>query len=572
MKNWRFLLLLTLVPLIVVMSSCSSDDGTTPEEDTTAPIFTQVNQHQDETGIAVNEVVTITFSEDMDPATAAGNITLSPGTITDLDWPNAHTLEIEHTDWAEGIKVTVTIGTDLTDEAGNNLAAAFAWFFWTTTTDVILQNTLPRDTDVNVPLNTQIFLEFSYAMNGATLPGAISVTSPDKTTHAYTLEGEYEDWTLTLDADLPGSTPITVTITTDAQAVGGEPLAAEASFGFRTGVTVDTTPPQLLDIEPESGLPIPTDTSYLRLTFDEPVDDDSLQPSMISGQLMLSMANQGNPGVWTDNHKVFTVGLNPPLTPGAVLAVTFDSFADMYGNVNNTTVEWEVTVAGTADYFPVIDTYIMYYYGTWTDEPAKSSGELRAVTKYEVKTGGEFWRYDIEDAYMSPKTDEIPFADYDRLKLTSTAVQFLGFHEEDDPGGKAEDTDITFNPPIDVLRLPLVASSWNGTSTFSPVPPMGPTQVEYTITVHPGVFDIESPSMDSKEDDSPPMFWLDCVKVTMEFEINDGVDLYEEGEDTLWYCPGVGPVRKMSLSTHGSDTDFTALDLVWAGLEADFPD
>ena len=45
MKNWRFLLLLALVPLLTLMSSCSSDDGTTPEEDdTTAPIVTQVDR------------------------------------------------------------------------------------------------------------------------------------------------------------------------------------------------------------------------------------------------------------------------------------------------------------------------------------------------------------------------------------------------------------------------------------------------------------------------------------------------------------------------------------------------
>lgn len=572
MKNWRFLLLLTLVPLLTLMSSCSSDDGTTPEEDTTAPIVTQVAPQQDETDVAVGEDVTITFSEDMDPTTATDNITLSEGTINGFNWTNAHTLEISHSDWTEGTEVTVTVGTDVTDTSGNGLETAFAWSFWTTTTDVILQNTLPDDGATDVPLNVTVFLQFSELMNGATLPGAISVTSPDKTTHAYTLGGEDADWTLTLDADLPASTLITVTVTTDALDIDGDPLAAETGFSFTTGDAIDTTPPNLISIEPTDGSIIPTDTSYLRLTFDEPVSDESLEPSMVSGQLVLSLADQENAGVWSDNHTVFTVDLSTPLIPGAVLAMTFDSYADMYGNVNNTNIEWEVTVAGTAEFFPVVDTYIMYYFGAWTDEPAKTSGEVRAITKYEVKTGGEFWRWNIEDAYKSAKMEEIPFEDYDRLKLTSSAVQFLGFHEEDDPVGKTEITDITFTPPIDLLRLPLVASSWSGTSTFSPVPVEGPTQVEYTITIHPGAFDIEHPGMGDEEDDSPPMFWLDCVKMTLEFEVSDGVDIYEEGEDTIWYCPGVGPVRKMSLSTHESDTYFTTLDLVWAGLEADFPD
>ena len=571
MKNWRFLLLLALVPLLALMSSCSSDDSTTPEEeDTTAPIVTQVDPQQDDTNVPVGEGVTITFSEDMDPATANGNVLLSNGTITGFDWLDARTLGIGHTAWPEGTEITVTVQTGLTDEAGNDLAAAFAWSFWTTTTDVILQNTLPDDGATNVPLNSTVFLQFSEPMNGATLPGAISVTSPDKAMHAYTLDGNDESWTLTLDADLPASTPITVTVTTDALDEDGDPLATETSFSFTTGVAVDTTPPNLIAVEPADGSSIPTDTSYIRLIFDEPVDDDSLEPSMISGQLMFSMANQESPGVWSDNHTVFTVDLNAPLIPGAILAATFDSYADMYGNVNSTTIEWEVTVAGTADFFPVVDTYTMLYFGTWTDEPTKASGELFAATMYETKTDGEFWRWGFEGADMAHKSEEFPFVDYDRLKLTGSAVQFLGFHEEDDPVGKAETMDITFTPPVDLLRMPMVESSWSGTSTFSPVPVEGPTQVEYTITVHPGVFNIEHPGFHAKEDDTPPIVWLDCVKMTMEYELTDGVDIYEEGEDTIWYCPGVGPVRKMSLSTHDSDSYFTTLDLFMAGLEADF--
>jgi len=573
MTHLRIPVLLILLAATALLASCSSDDTTSPPvEDTTAPLVVQVTPVQGDTDVDLDETVRITFNEDMAAASASGAIALSHGVITDLDWIDGQTLEIDHSDWPEGTEVTVTAGTALTDAAGNALAAAFAWSFWTHTSDVILLNTLPAADAVDVPLNTQVWLEFSQYMNGATLPGAITVTSPDKATHAYTLDGEEESWTLTFDADLPASTAITVTITTDAQGQYGTPLAAETSFGFTTGDVVDNTPPQLLSIEPSDGSTIPTDTSYIRMTFDEPINDDSLQPSMVSGQLILSMHDGEDAGVWSEGNTVMTVALNPPLTPGAILAVEFDSFADVNGNVQTDNVEWSVTVAGTAEFFPVIDTYIMYYRGSWSDAVGKDMGWIEAATKYVLQGGGEFRRYEAENHSSPYKDSEIPFEDYDRMKLTSSAVQFLGFYEVVEPEDKAADTDITFVPAIDWLRFPVTAETWSGTSTFSPVPLEGPTQVEYVVTVDPLVYDVESGIMDDKQGDSPTYLWLGCRKVTIEFTLTDGFDVYQEGEDVFWYCPGMGPVRKESRETSGFITRFTTLDLMWAGLEADFPD
>jgi hypothetical protein len=576
MKNWRFLILIALVPLLALMSSCSSDDGTTPEEDdTTAPLVTQVDPVQNETDVAVDEDVTITFNEDMDPATANGNVSLSVGTITDLDWPDANTLEIEHADWPEGTEVTVNVGTGLTDEAGNALANAFSWSFWTFTSDVILLNTLPIDGATAVPLNSQIYLEFSQSMDEATLPGAITVTSPDKVTHTYTLAGEYEDWTLTLDANLPATTLITVTITTDAQANGGTPLAAETALSFTTGAVVDNTPPNLIGIEPANGTIIPVDTSFLRLTFDEPIDDMSLQPSMVSGQLMMSMGNPENAGVWTNGNTVFTVALVTPLAPGAILAVDFDTYADMHGNVQTTPFEWSVTVTGTAEHFPVYDELLMFFYGTWSND-IKDSGEMQALTYIDIKTGGEFWRHEVHSGYGPYKDLGINWdlEDYDRFMQTGSSIQYLGFYEFESGGGKAADMDITFSPTFDWIRMPIVANdTWSGTASFVPTPLDGPTSVDYTFTVAAATEDIESPGWgDKAQEDSPPIFWLDCWKVSLVYTLMEDEVEYMTGQDEFWYAPGVGLVKKTSMESGGVESMSSVLHLVWAGLEADFPD
>ena len=568
MKNWRILTLLAMLALLAALASCSSDDTTTPGEDTDAPLVVTVDPVQNDTDVAVGEDVTVAFNEDMDPATADGNVTLSHGTITDLSWTDARTLKIEHDDWPEGTQVTVTVGTGLTDDAGNGLEAAFAWNFWTYTEDVLLLNTLPADGAEDVALNTQVWLEFSASMDPATLPGAITVTSPGKVIYPYTLDGDHSDWALTFDDDLLASTQITVTVTTAAEDDYGNPLAADTDFSFTTGDAADTTPPQLLSVEPETGTTIPTSTSYIRMTFDEPVDDDSLEPAIVSGQLMVSMPDPDNAGVWSDNHTVFTIGLAPPLTQGAVFYVEFDEFADMQGNVNTDGFTWEVTVEGTPNFVPVVDTFLMYYSGYWENGPASESGEIQVFTKYEVKTGGEFWRWEADYHERSIKDMEIEFYDYDRLKTTASAIQFLGFHEGD---SAKEDTDVTFNPPVDYLKLPVTTQSWDGTSTFSPVPVEGPTQVEYDIAILDGVTDLEGPVMGGKASDLT-IWWMSCRTLVLDFTLTDGMETYTSGTDSIWFCPGVGHVRKVSDIIEGTETHSTILDLYMAGLEEIFND
>lgn len=567
MKHWRMLAMLALFSALALLGACDSDDGTTPgETDTTAPLVTLVSPAQNETDASVDETIVVSFSEDMDPDSATGNITLSSGTLGALSWSDAQTLNIAHTDWSDGTEITVTVGTGLADEAGNTLAEAFTWSFWTYTNEVLLLNTMPEDGDVDVVVNTQIWLQFSESMNGSTLPGAVTISSPDKASIAYTLSGGDDAWILTPDADMPSDTEITVTVGTGAENNYGTNLATEASFSFTTGSTADTTPPNLISIEPANGSTIPTDTQYLRLTFDEPMADDCLgSPSLVSGQLMLAMDDPDEAGVWTENNTVFTIGLNPPLVPGAVFAVSFDSYADLSGNVQTTPFEWEVVVAGDADYYPVTDDMILYYEGTWSDGSKESDGAYM-FNRYDVRTGGEFWLWDGD--YDG---GTFVWEDYDRYKLTSSAVQYLGFYEvEDDKWDATKDLDITFDPVIDWLKLPVGdVSSWSGSADFTPAPADGhPDNVTYTITVAAGTVDLEVPN-DLKENDGAPMFWMDCRRVDLEYHLFDGTTELMSSTDTYWYAPGVGPVRQLTEETEGSSTYTEDLYLIFMGTEDD---
>ncbi len=564
MSSRRFILLALLLGLALALASCSDDDPTDPVTDTTAPLVISVNPSQDDDDVSLDEELVIVFNEDMDPASADGSVTLSDGTVTDTDWTDARTLVVSHTDWPEGTEITATATVGLTDEAGNALATAFAWNFWTWTDEVLLLNTTPDDDAVGVPINTTVWLQFSQDMDAGTLPGAIAVTSPDKVAHAYTLDmlESGSECVLTFTDDLPASTLITVSVSTAAESQYGTPLSAAASFSFTTGTNADLTPPQLISIEPADGANIGTDVSFFRMTFSEPIDDSSLNPAMISGQLMTAFASMDNPGVWSENHTVITVGLRTPLIPGSIFRVEFNSFADVNGNVNDDGIEWQATVAGTAQFLPVIDGWAQYYQGYYQETNPSSNGYVGELQLIEVKTGGEFWLWHASNHESYPAKDFPVMTEYDRMKLTTTAVQLLGFHEQHD----METSDVTFTPPIDWLRLPVVTSSWSGTAAID-----DSSQVDYTVAVLAGTFELPYGSQPSKQSDGPPMYWLGCRKVALHYEMGDGETVFSAGNDTLWYAPGAGLVREINHEDQGNRIYHEDKSLVWSGFEADFP-
>ncbi|MFH1845561.1 MAG: Ig-like domain-containing protein, partial [bacterium] len=459
------------------------------------------------------------------------------------------------------------------DAAGNGLAAAFAWSFWTATDAVILQNTMPVNGATGVPINSTVWLQFSRDMNMASLSGGVTVTSPDKAEHSFSVDASGNVATLTFDDDLPASKTITVSLSTNVQAHDGTPLAAATSFSFTTGSTADDTPPNLLSLEPTDGSVIPTSTNFVRLTFDEAIDDSSLTPTLVSGQFMLSLTSTDDVGVWTENGSVFTIGLDPPLIPGSIFRVVFESFADIHGNVNTTGFEWEVTVAGTAVNFPLEDDWIMAYWGTWWEYPIRSTGAYQMFTKYEAQTGDEWWRYELGFRGGSdPPKSQFDFTDYDRLRLTTSGILFLGFHEDKEP--PEEDFDLTFVPPVEYLRLPLTTDEWGGTSQFDPTPPAGePSQVEYTVEVLPGSFDVLGPSLERKDDPvETTIIWPSCRKLVTTHELSDGETTYGTGVDTLWVSPGIGIVRKWSEFIEDQTIYRTDASLGMAGFESDFDD
>jgi hypothetical protein len=107
--------------------------------DTTAPTVTMVNPIDLATGVATNASVKATFSEAMDPDTIrTANFTLTHGLIP-IDVPGTVSINPLTTvatftpsaNLAVNTSYTATVGTGVTDQAGNPLAANKVWTFTT---------------------------------------------------------------------------------------------------------------------------------------------------------------------------------------------------------------------------------------------------------------------------------------------------------------------------------------------------------------------------------------------------------------------------------------------------------
>ena len=267
----RRLPVVLLCILVLTVVACDDDDDSDPVGpggDTTAPVVSSTTPGTADGDVGPDDDVVVVFDEDMDVTTADGNVTLSTGTITGLTWDDDRTLRIAHTTWSPGERVEVTIGTGLTDDAGNGLAVPFTLVFWVASTEVLLLETQPADGATGVSRDVVVNLRFNRDMDLTSLAAATSATVVGGAPLAFTLSGSSDDTVhLRFAAELPPNTDVEVTITTAAMATGGQPLATPISLTFTTGPTSDLGPPTSQSAAPANGTVIGTNTSSVVSTF-----------------------------------------------------------------------------------------------------------------------------------------------------------------------------------------------------------------------------------------------------------------------------------------------------------------
>jgi hypothetical protein len=220
------------------------------------------------TGVPLNQAISATFSEPMNPASinAATFLVTGPpgatavlGTVTYVAASNTAiftpTINLSPTD---PYTAEITIGA--MSAGGLPLAANYVWTFTTGTTTnsstptIIFTN--PGSGATGVPLNQKVTATFSTAMNAATINGTtFTLAGPGGTAVAGTVTyAAGSNSALFAPAvNLTASTAYTATITSGAKDLAGNALGAGVvpnPWTFTTGTTTNTTSPTITVTNP----------------------------------------------------------------------------------------------------------------------------------------------------------------------------------------------------------------------------------------------------------------------------------------------------------------------------------
>lgn len=272
----RQLLATFILVSVVFLSGCKKDEylakvGVCPEVVSTIPVNGAV-------GVPLNQVISITFNEVMNPATFTSESFVLSGTAViagtkaatvvtgAFTFSDKTVIFTPSSPLAPNTTFTGTINTTVKDLDGNALQVKYTWSF-TTGIPPTVTATDPLNNAISVVLNKVITATFSVAMDPTSL-SATSVTVKQGTTAvAGTVTYAGQTVSFTPAAPFAPNTVYTATITTAADNGTGIPLANDYVWSFNTG-----TSPTVLSTDPINAATGISLTKAVAATFSVPMD------------------------------------------------------------------------------------------------------------------------------------------------------------------------------------------------------------------------------------------------------------------------------------------------------------
>jgi hypothetical protein len=274
------------------------------------PVVTSTIPANGAVNVPLNQRITATFNQPMNPATitaagtfkvavtggaaVAGTVTYVAGTNTAIFTPTANL--------AASTPYTATISTAAQSAGGIPLAAAYGWAFTTgittNSTAPTVIATVPGSGATAVPTNSNITATFSKAMDPSTITatgtftlavfGAGGAAVPGSVQYAGTIA------TFTPTSALTAATEYTATITTAAKDLTGNALAANYAWSFTTGAGPNTTAPTITLTNPADLAPNVTLNTAVNATFSEAMNPTTV---LAPGTFTLAVSGVGGAAV-----------------------------------------------------------------------------------------------------------------------------------------------------------------------------------------------------------------------------------------------------------------------------------
>ena len=258
--------------MVVLIVSCSKDDF----QETTGicPTVTATSPQNGEINVPLSKVITVTFNEEMNPATitqtsftvmeattiVAGAISYSGKTASFTPVSNL----------IPGKTYLGKITTKAKDIKGNTLQTDYIWTFSTgAVLAPLVTTTDPLNNETGVVLNKIIATTFSIPMDLVTINTSTFVLKQGTLVIAGTVS--YTGTTATFTPTLPliSNTIYTGTITTGAKSTVGVPLANDYIWSFTTQAL---SPPLVISTDPVNNANGVALNKIITATFNMPMD------------------------------------------------------------------------------------------------------------------------------------------------------------------------------------------------------------------------------------------------------------------------------------------------------------
>ena len=321
--------------------------------DNTPPTVTSTNPANNQTGVAVNGSISVTFSEAVAPATVTaasftvggvtGTVSLSGNTATFK--PSANL--------AYNTRYNATITNAVTDIATNHLATNYVWSFSTgpasDTTPPTVASTNPVNGATGVSLSASAAATFSEAVDPSTVTTGTFLLKQGSTSVPGTVTLSGTTATFKPSAPLAGSTTYTATMTTGVKDLAGNTMASNSSWTFTTAAAVDNTPPTVGSVSPAAGATGVVLNASVTANFSEAIDALSVNTATFT----LKNGSSTVPGTVSLSGATATFKPSASLLSGtAYTAMLTTGIKDMAGNTLGSGYSWTFTTGSASDTTP----------------------------------------------------------------------------------------------------------------------------------------------------------------------------------------------------------------------------
>ena len=281
MKTKRKVLWMTTIAALfmaALIGGCKKDKFV--EKVGVCPVVISTNPANGATGVPLDQIVTVTFNEEMNPLTITpasftlqtatkGSAAIVSGELT-YDATNVTMSFASATRLTVNTTYTATIVSTVKDLMGNALQVNYVWTFTTgKTLSSMIVSTDPADNAINVFLNKKIYAKFNEPMDPATISATTFTLNQGTTPVAGTVS--YTDTTATFkpSANLSAGTTYTATISAGVKNLSGTKLGNDYVWTFTTG---SVTAPSVNSTDPANMAMGVSLNKVISATFSEAMD------------------------------------------------------------------------------------------------------------------------------------------------------------------------------------------------------------------------------------------------------------------------------------------------------------